>query len=161
MIHDWGKILYFAIAAAAGIASGWCGQPLIHHNEQAVTVIVTVFSILAGFLVAITTILSDPGPVVRRSWRTMELHRDNIVRRISRQKWLFVLYLITLGLILASTSIDRIWPCAVVWLERIYLGMAVAAFLISLSLPWSLTRIQLDRYDEQIADKRKHAGIRD
>lgn len=161
MALDWAKIFYVAVSVGAGILSGWYGQPLIHQNEQAVTVIVTVFSILAGFLVAITTILSDPGPLARRTWRAMELYRDNVVRRLARQKWLFVLYLLTLGLILGSTLVERVWPALAVCLEHIYLGFAVTAFLVSLSLPWSLTRIQLDRYDERIKDKRKEMGILD
>ena len=57
------------IAVVAGVLGGYWGQPWIHENERAINVIVTSFSILAGFLIAIRTIIGDPAIFFWRSWR--------------------------------------------------------------------------------------------
>lgn len=57
------------IAVVAGVLGGYWGQPWIHENERAINVIVTSFSILAGFLIAIMTIIGDPAISFWRSWR--------------------------------------------------------------------------------------------
>lgn len=157
MSVDWKRLAFFFVAIVAGIAAGAKGQPLIHGNDQAVNVIVTVFSILAGFLVAIMTIMGEPGSLFGRSWRSCEINRKNVFSRLVRQKWMFYLYLATLGLIFAGSLIKNTFPCLTVWVERIYLGGATTAFILSLGLPAALLNIQLERHDEIIEAKRKAA----
>ncbi len=161
MAIDRKRLLFFGFATISGIAGAVYGQPLIHGNDQAINVIVTVFSILAGFLVAIMTIMGDPGVFSGRSWRAHELNRKNVFNRLVRQKWMFFLYLITLGLILVSSLIEVVSPNLVTWIERFYLGLAVSAFILSFGLPSALMEIQLLRHDEIINSKRKSAGIKD
>lgn len=157
---DWKRLIFFSVAIVAGIATGTKGQPLIHGNEQAVNVIVTVFSILAGFLIAIMTIMGEPGSLIGRGWRSCETNRKNVFSRLIRQKWMFYLYLATLGLIFTASLIKDVFPLLTVWIERVYLGGATAAFILSLGLPAALLNIQLERHDELIDAKRKAAGIR-
>lgn len=52
-------LIFGAISIVFGIAAGWFGQDLIHDNDDARDLIVTVFSILAGFLIAVMTLLGD------------------------------------------------------------------------------------------------------
>ena len=146
------------------MAGGIFGQPLIHGNDMAINVIVTVFSILAGFLVAIMTIMGDPGAFTGRSWRSHELNRGNIFSRLVRQKWMFVLYLVTLGLIFAASLIGNIKDTPVTlicWIERIYLGIAILAFILSLGLPSALMEIQISRHDQLIKARRRDTGIKE
>lgn len=160
MGYDWKRIFFVSFALLAGVAAAAFGQPFIHGNERAINVIVTAFSILAGFLVAIMTIIGDPGLFATRSWRYAEVARGNLRNRLTRQKWMFILYLITLALILISSLIEKAYPLATVWLERFYLGLAVMAFILSFGLPSALMNIQLSRHDEMIDAKRKAAGIK-
>jgi hypothetical protein len=66
---DWGKLTFLTFAVALSLVFSWVGQPLIHGNQSAIDVIVTVFSILAGFLVAIIAIIGDPASIPKGSWR--------------------------------------------------------------------------------------------
>ena len=157
---DWGNLCFFAAAAISGIAGATFAQPLIHDNELAINVIVTVFSILAGFLVAIMTIMGEPG-LVGRSWRASEINREIVFGRLVKQKWMFYLYLITLGLIFAASLVGKKSPELAVWLERIYLCTSIAAFILSLRLPSTLMKIQLARHDEVIKTKRRDVNIKD
>jgi hypothetical protein len=145
---------YVVASLVAGVvASVWC-QPLVHENKDAHDVIVVLFSILAGFLVAIMTIVGDPAIYRATAWRSHEKIRATIFARLARQKWLFYLYIATLGLLFASVLAGKRYPSITVWSEYVYVGLAVAAFLLSLRLPAMLMQIQLDRHDEIIEEKR-------
>lgn len=161
---DWKRLSFSGFAFLAGAAGAVFGQPLIHGNAAAINVIVTVFSIFAGFLVAIMTIMGDPGAFSSRSWRANESNRSNIFNRLTRQKWMFILYLITLGLIFAASLIGNLENAPTVlifWIERIYLGTAITAFILSVGLPSALMKIQLAKHDELISARRRSAGIKD
>jgi hypothetical protein len=160
MPYDIKRIIFFLFAFLSGIAAAIYGQPFIHNNDRAINVIVTAFSILAGFLVAIMTIIGDPGVFSGRGWRYAEVARGNLVNRLYRQKCMFILYLTTLSLILAASLLDQVVPQAVIWIERVYLLFAVMAFILSFGLPSALMNIQLSRHDEIIEAKRKAAGIK-
>lgn len=156
---DASKVGVGLAAVAAGLTAGTFGPPLIHGNDQAINVIVTVFSILAGFLIAIIAIVGDPSLMPPGSWRLAELQRPAINARLLRHKWLFLLYLGTLGLLFASIVGSPAYPRAVLWLERCYLAIAAAAFLLSLRLPGALMRMQQERIDAVIERRRAGAGL--
>lgn len=157
---DWKRTLFIVTAAVVGIASGLFGQPFIHGNERAISVIVNVFSILAGFLVAIMTIMADPSGFMTKSWRSAEKARPAIYTKLLRQKYLFILYLSVLLMITVQSLIENKLPNIASILEQIYFGAAVTAFILSLGLPSALMKIQMDRHDEMIEQRRKDVGIR-
>jgi hypothetical protein len=76
---------------------------------------------------------------------------------LARQKLLFYAYLLTLGLLFVSMVCGSTWPRTSVCLERAYVGLATAAFLLSLRLPSLLMQIQMDRHDDLIEQKRQEA----
>lgn len=147
---DFKRIVFFVFALSLGFFVGWFGQPLIHGNKEALNVIVTVYSIFAGFLVAVMAIMGDPGLMLPGSWRIASIQRKEIRRRLHRQIFVFHLYLVTLGLIFASFLLKDKFPNEVVWLEKIYLGLAVTGFVLSLRLPSALMGIQEDRFEAVI-----------
>jgi len=144
----WPRIIFFGVSVLAGAAGAIYGQPLIHGNDLAINVIVTVFSVLAGFLVAIMTMMGDPSAFARHSWRANEQGRKKIFNQLVRQKWMFILYLATLGLVLSASLVGKVLPDVAVWMERVYLGSAITAFILSLGLPATLMKIQLAKHDE-------------
>lgn len=142
---------------------GWYGQPFVHGNEEARSVIVNVFSILAGFLITVMTLLGEPGLFRGRTWRSDAVRRKNVHRRLLRHKILFLAYLVTLGLIFVTTILADQKPegRCVLWLERIYLFTAVFAFLCSLILPSRLMSLQLAQFDEMVEARRTPRAERD
>lgn len=160
---DYKRIGLLLICAIIALVGCNIGQPLIHGNKEAINVIVTVFSILAGFLVAITTIMGDPSILLPGSWRIAEQQRSSIENKLNRQQLLFYLYLITLLLIFIAAllpdeskchALFKVMLCPQKILEKTYLFCAIFGFLVSFSLPTSLSRIQMDRVDA-IIDARK------
>jgi len=69
---DKNKIMLGVCLTLWGILLSYLGQPFIHGNQDAVNIIVTVFSILAGFLVAVITLVGDPKSLPSGSCRAWE-----------------------------------------------------------------------------------------
>ena|SRR5450631_4407866 len=105
-------------------------------------------------------IMADPTGFMTKSWRAAEKVRPVINAKLLRQKYLFMLYLAVLLLITVQSLIEKKFPCVAGVLEQIYFGAAVSAFILSLGLPSTLMKIQLDRHDEMIEQRRRDVGIR-
>jgi len=153
---DWPRVGWFCAMVAMSAWVGWQVQPWMHGNEEARSIIVNVFSFLAGFLMTVMTLLGEPGLVRGRTWRSDAVKRPNLVRRLTRHKWLFVSYLAVLALAFMAALVIRHAPDSplVVHLERWYLGCAVFAFIYSVLLPFRLQRLQLERFDELVEARR-------
>jgi len=154
---DWRRIGLFTAIAAISVAIGWYGQPFVHGNTEARGIIVNVFSILAGFLITVMTLLGEPGLYRGRTWRSDAVKRSNVYQRLVRHKWLFVSYLLVLALVFVATIIAKRDPDsrAEACLESLYLGFATFAFIYSLMLPSRLLNLQLARFDELVDSRRK------
>jgi hypothetical protein len=159
------RILYLLLSAAAGAVTACYGQPLVHDNSDLVLIVITVFSVFGGFLIAIITVLGDPALIPAGSWRIVESRRDNIQNRIIWHSWLFVLYLITIALLFAAALLSKTTgPHTIIirtWIERGYLFLAVFSFLLSFALPWSLMKLQHARVDAELKKRRAEDGIPD
>ncbi len=125
------KVLLTIAIILWGLLITYFLQPYIHKNQDAINIIVTVFSVLAGFLVAVITLVGDPSTLPQGSWRAARLGSTLTYNRLTRKKWLFILYLLTLTLIFITVLIKGKHPELELWLERIYLFLAICAFILS------------------------------
>lgn len=151
--------ILLSLAAAALVAC--YGQPYIRTNSEAVTVIITVITVFAGFLIAIIAVIGDPALIPTGSWRVAENRREVMESKLYWHFWLFVLYLITIALLFvgvlvkAETSLDWL----ITWIERAFLFVGVFSFLLSFALPWSVVDLQRGRIEAEIERRRRDAGI--
>ncbi|MEA2951168.1 MAG: hypothetical protein QOJ96_688 [Alphaproteobacteria bacterium] len=156
------RALFIFGCLLGGAIAAYYGQPLAHENADSVLVIITVMTVFAGFLVAIITILGDPGMIPSGSWRVAELRRNNIEARLITHIWLFVFYLIAIGFLFAGVLLHKAHGVSIewkIWIERLYLFFGVSAFLLTFGLPIALLRFQLGRIDAEIERRRREAGI--
>lgn len=153
----WTPVAYGLFTIAIGFLAAWKGTDLIHANDKARDIIVTVFSILAGFLIAIMTLLGDQSNLPG-SWKIAKSKSDAIKAKLIRQKWLFYCYLITLSLIFLHALVASKHPSFAPWLERLYFGFATSSFLFSFTLPSTLMSVQADRIDAVIEARRNAAS---
>lgn len=57
--RDWWRLGKLAGAVIVSAAVGYFFQPMVAHNTDAVNTVVTIFSILAGFLIAVITLIAE------------------------------------------------------------------------------------------------------
>ena len=137
---DWWRLTQLVAAIAVSSFIGYRFQPMVANNANAVNTVVTIFSILAGFLIAVITFIAEP--TLRQA------------RKLIRQKLLFFLYLLTLGIALAMFLTPPTMLELLKWLQTAFLGLATFVFLASFSLPGSLMKIQMERYEAALEDSR-------
>jgi hypothetical protein len=153
--------LFIIVSAGCAGAAAYYAQPYVHDSDV-VLVLVTVFTVFAGFLIAIITILGDPALIPDGSWRVVELRRGNIEKRLHTHVYLFMLYLITIGLLFSGLILHKALEegsCVNLWIERSYLFFGVFSFLLSFGLPISLMKLQKARVDAETERRRRAAGI--
>lgn len=155
------KIKYAIAVFVCGITGSFYAKPLIEGNQDAINVIVTVFSILAGFLIAIITLIGDPKSLPSGSWQIARIGSELTYNRLTRQKWLFYIYLIALVLIFSSMLLKNSFKCANEVIEYFYLFFSIIAFILSFRLPSMLMELQRERIEQEILERRKLEGIVD
>lgn len=138
------KFLCLAIIAAF---LAWKGQPFLYENEKALDIIINVFSILSGFLIAILTLFSDIR-VDGANWRKLELQEQVQVQRYNKHALLFFAYLSVLITAFVTNLLigqpNSIWKNSllVIWLERICLFLTILSITYSLFLPSNLIKMR-------------------
>ncbi|MDD5272178.1 MAG: hypothetical protein PHU14_05615 [Methylovulum sp.] len=158
---DHHKIKYAVAVVLLGAIGAYFAKPLMINNQDAINVIVTVFSILAGFLVAIITLIGDPKSLPSGSWQIAELARDLTYSRLKRQKWLFYIYLTALALIFLSMLLKAKFAAINDIIEYCYLFFSVVAFILSFKLPSMLMDLQKERIEQEITERRRAENIQD
>ena len=86
---DWVRVALLTAAAGLSLGGGYYLYPLISGNEEAVNAIITVFSILAGFLIAVTTLLTEPVLKAATTWSELQTMRNMLQRKFRRYQILF------------------------------------------------------------------------
>ncbi len=160
------RVIFFVLCLALSAAAAYYGEPYIHNNPDAVLVLVTVFTVFAGFLVGVITVVGDPALLPGGSWRLAEVRRDSIEARLVNHIWLFRLYLIAIGLLFATVIVHKapdeiVSECVKLWIGRLCLFMGVLSFLLTFGLPGSLLKLQMARIDAEIRRRRREVGIQD
>ncbi len=151
--------IFIALCMIAGAVGAYYCQPFVDPNSDAILIIITVFTVFAGFLVAIIAVLGDPALLPEGSWRAAESRRDTVERRLIWHSWLFTAYLVTIALLFVGVMLSKVQLAAnhmwiKEWIERGYLFIGITSFLLSLALPWTLTTIQRRRVDAEIERRR-------
>ena len=136
------RAFLFAVCIGAGALGAYYAQPYVGHNSDIVLIVVTVFSVFAGFLIAIITIIGDPIMIREGSWRIAELGHDNMRRRLFSHVILFLAYLLTIALLFAGVILDKALSVSDEWIktliERAYLFLSITSFFLTFGLPISL-----------------------
>lgn len=148
--QDWWRLGKLAGAVIVSGAVGYFFQPMVANNTNAVNTVVTIFSILAGFLIAVITLIAEPTLKQAKNWQELQLMKKTVQRKLFRQKLLFFLYLITLGVALGTFLVPDVQAELRRWLETVFLGLATFVFLASFELPGSLVKIQMERYEAEM-----------
>jgi len=160
MIHigqkiSWKKVTTLAASIVAAAIFAWKLQPSYHNNANAILVVTTVFSVLAGFLITVLAITADERSLRGSNWRQDVVYFELIKKDLRRHRNMFYLYLIVLLLAFLG-SLDVCWTEG--WqksLERALLFLAALAMLLSFRIPGYLMRRHMDALERRIKERRE------
>lgn len=152
---SWQKITYVVICIATSVFFAWQFQPKYHGNSNALSVLVTVFSILAGFLVAVMAIVGSERALKGNNWRQDTFYLTRVKQDLQKHSALFYLYLLVLALSFLA-ALDLGWANPIqAGLEGILLFLACLAMMLSFSLPGQLTKRHVSALETAIKARRE------
>ena len=103
------------------------------------------------------TFIAEPTLTQAKTWEELQLMRNTVQRQLMRQRLLFYLYLVALGLALLVFLIPNSYSQILHVAHVGFLALSVFLFLASFGLPGSLMKIQQSRYELVLKDKRPAA----
>lgn len=130
---------------------GYLCQPLLDEKGIAVVgTVVTIVSILAGFLIAIMVFVTEPTLRYAKNFRELQLRRRQVRLMLLKCKVLFSLYLITLFFAL---SVQIVPESSETWsqiLEIAFISFSLFVLLESFTLPSALMTMHMEIYDQEL-----------
>ncbi len=153
------RMFFLSLGLAGGAVTFYFSDPAVVGNTEALRILVTIFSILAGMLIAIVTLLGDPSALYAGSWRVASAHRRERLRVLARCEWLFYIYLCVITMAVIAALVVKFTPDNALahWFERGALSLGVAALLWSFGLPRLIIKAQRDRLIEEVDRRRPGA----
>lgn len=145
-----GRIVWCAVSVILSGVVTYFFSHLMTNSPDVLGVIAAIFSILAGVLIAVISILGDPSMLLDQSWRHSYLSASETQRKIHRQTDVFVIFV----LLLVSLFAFMICPTTAVAYRLLQVAtffLTTLAFFASLSLPYTLRAIQRTRLHRAIA----------
>lgn len=149
---DWNRLTYGILSFVLAALLAYVLQPKFHDNKDALAILVNVFAILAGFLIAIMALV-DSRTLQGRSWKEDTIYLETARRDLLRHRTMFKLYLLVL-IVGFFIQVKPDWPSVVMVAEYGLLFFGMWALLMSLRLPTALTAKQLKSLEDAIR-KRK------
>lgn len=156
------RIIFFITCVAVGAIASCLAQPYANDNSDVVTILITTYTVFAGFSIAIISIIGDPAAIPKGTWRTAEGRRQRMEQRLNLHVFFFVIYLLTIGLLFIGVLTRKGLPdtsMARIWVERLYLFFGISSFLLTLSLPFALRNIQRMRYETETENRRREVNL--
>ena len=151
-----GRVIFILVGLLAGGVTLWFGGPHTAGNIDALKILVAAFSILAGILIAIITAFGDAQDLLEGSWRKASAHRTFKINNVDRCVILFYIYLVVISLAFVSALLNKMCPEVTIthWMERFTLSAGVSALFWSFGLPVTIRRMQKDRLDREVKQRR-------
>lgn len=171
------KTVYLITTCILSVFFAVLFQPLLTIN--ALDTLVSIYSILAGFLIGIIALIGDPASLPLGSWRIAEASTRNTFRDLKGTRNLLYVYLVTLfcifmyKLLSVDGVINILEPLQLeIDLRTVLLTMkekselfilfcSFVASSYSFVLPGKLFSIQEQRVEKEIARRRAEVNIKE
>lgn len=145
-----GRWAFIAVSLLIAIAVGVRFGHMLAQSDAALQGIIDVFSILAGVLVAVMSIIGDPSMLLTGNWRLGQEHATEIQKKIARYAHLIFVYVLILIVVLIATIIKDNKIADAEWFFQAVFAISTFGLLLSLPLPYTLMAIQKERMTEEI-----------
>lgn len=150
---SWKKSLFSLGSVVVSALVAYFFHAKYHNNSNALTILTTVFSILAGFLIAVFAIVADERALRGKSWKSNVAELELIRRELRSHRRLFSLYLVVLTLAFI-VALDFGWPMKLQErIEYVLVFLASMAMIWSFRLPSYLMSRHMDALDRVIESR--------
>lgn len=146
----WARISYAIFAFIVSCIVTYLFWSDFHNKSEVIGILTSVFSILARVLIAIVSILGDPGMLMDQSWRSNYIRSGEIQRKLHRKIDIFLLYILILFCAFIFLMIENQDSQLYKIFQIIVLFLSVLGFIFSFLLPYSLIEIQRERLNRAI-----------
>lgn len=145
---------YMCICVLGAVILSAATRDKYHGNGDAMSALVTIFTVLAGFMMAVIAIAADGAVLRRRDWRQDVFHLKELRAKLTRYRMMFHLYLVVPALaFLAHLQLD--WSDrSQAFLEYLLLFLAAFSLLWSFRLPGEITQAYVRKLQQAIEDDR-------
>ena len=144
------KVIQSLVVVCLSLVVSYHLQPMLESKPRLVSTFVTIFSILAGFLIAIMIFVVDPIVRKAKSWDELQGMEPVVFIRLNRCKYLFYLYLLSLCLAVAVDLVPNEHEALHKWLQIAFLTFSITVLIASFGLPKRLISIQMEMYNEAL-----------
>ncbi len=158
MIGTRGWYILFAAVVSSVVAYKF--PTALMSSTTALEAIIAVFSILAGVLVAVISIVGDPSMLLQGNWRLAFEDAKEVQKKISNYANLIAIYIIALLMVIVAIVLNDMKVSGLYWYYGAVTWLSVFGFMLSVPLPYSLMAIQAERMDAEI-ERRKKGAVRD
>lgn len=148
------KVLSFVLILEISASFAYYFHGFYKNNSNAVTVVTATFSILAGFLVAILSVVWDERVIRAKTWRASVVELQLIKKDIFKHQIMFYLYLVVLVLALMS-SLDFKVQAIEGTIDFLVLFFASIALIFSFRLPGYLMRRNMSELNRIIRERKE------
>ncbi|MYC67252.1 MAG: hypothetical protein F4X12_13060 [Acidobacteriia bacterium] len=150
----WPRAALILTSLAAFTVTMIYGKPVTDSNPESLRILVTIFSILSGMIIAIITLTGDAKFLYMDNWRTANIHRRMIIRRLNRYKFIFHIYFAVLTLAFLVAFLGRIDSEEIAQFckscERLTLSIGAGALVLSFGLPSIIVDAHKERLDDEV-----------
>lgn len=144
-----GALLIFAALSAYFL------RPWFSESKDASAIIVGIFSLLSGFLLAVMAVVANDKTVRGKNWREQTYHLQQISIELLRHQITFYIYLITLALAFVNSLSAKWCPIAQSSIEHSLLFFAIIGVALSFRLPAVLKKRHEIALKQMIAKNRE------
>src|SRR5690348_6482659 len=149
------RLIVLLYAMGLGVVLAVIVQPWYRVSGEAHSVLITVFAVLAGFLLTAITLGADGAVDRGENWRAAHFQARLARAELRLHLAMLTLYFAIIALAFVDSLELPLSGAGEVWLERAILFLAVVAFIGSVKLPADLVRGQLDRLDRHVQERRR------
>lgn len=155
---SWGKVAYLVLSVIGSAVATYFFACVVGGSSQISQYVATILSILAASLFAVISILGDPSMLLGGNARVAWESAKDIQQDIQVFKYLFLLYIVTLGLLVFSAISNEAGIGIFYLVKYAYTFCAFFSFLVSLSLPFQFAAIQKSRLADEIDERSRRRG---
>lgn len=155
------NIMKFILTISLSAFMSYLGKDHITNNSDAINLMVSLYSILSGFLVTIITIIGDPSEILStKNWREAFYMIKKPSTQLIKACCLFYCYFITLILLFISMILpeDGTFIFKLLF-EYAYIFFASLALIWSFGLPLMLVQYQKLKLESALQKKRNENNL--